>query len=92
MITAFSTDGRIPAFDLLLLDDTRGAFPPYDAVLPIGPGVAARRPGLRRALEPLQDAIDGDAMRFANKHVDVEDGSVAEAADLLRRRIRKPPD
>lgn len=31
IITAFSTDGRIAAIDLVVLDDTRDAFPPYDA-------------------------------------------------------------
>ena len=88
VITAFSTDGRIPAFDLLVLEDTRGAFPPYDALLLIGADAAATMPAFRRALEPFQDAIDGQAMRYANKHVDVDSGSVAQAADLLRQRMR----
>lgn len=88
VITAFSTDGRIPAFDLQLLEDTRGAFPPYDALILIGPGTAARMPEFRRALEPLRNGIDGETMRHANKHVDVESGSVGEAADLLQQRMR----
>ena len=90
VITAFSTDGRIPAFDLLLLEDTRGAFPPYDAILLIGPKTEARMPAFRRALEPFQDAIDAEAMRSANKHVDVDGRSIKEAAELLRQRMHDP--
>ena len=90
VITAFSTDGRIPAFDLLLLEDTRSAFPPYDALLLIGANAAAQMPEFRRALEPLRDGIDAEAMRYANKHVDVDSGSVAQAAGLLNQRMRDP--
>jgi osmoprotectant transport system permease protein len=87
VITAFSTDGRIPAFDLVLLDDTRGALPPYDAVVLLGPGAERRIPGLRRALAALAGTIDGDAMRAANRHVDLDAGTVAEAAELLSSGI-----
>jgi len=85
VITAFSTDGRIQAFDLLLLDDTRGAFPPYDAILMIGPKAAENMPAIRRALEPLRDAINAEVMRSANRHVDVDGGSIKAAAEILRR-------
>lgn len=93
VITAFSTDGRISAFDLILLEDTRNAFPPYDAIVLIGSRATPRLPEIRRALEPLQDAIDVEAMRSANKHVDVDGGSVEEAAELLQQQIgrRVPP-
>ena len=33
VIDAFATDGRITAYDLLVLDDDQGFFPPYDAAL-----------------------------------------------------------
>ena len=46
VISAFSTDGRIAAYDLVLLDDPREAIPPYDAVLLLAPGATVRRPGL----------------------------------------------
>lgn len=88
VITAFSTDGRIPAFDLVLLEDTRNAFPPYDALILIGRHALAKMPGIRRALQPLENAIDGDAMRNANKLVDVDSGSIVEAADLLKSQLQ----
>jgi osmoprotectant transport system permease protein len=87
VITAFSSDGRISAFDLTLLDDPRMALPPYDAVLLLGPG-PRRLPGLRQALDRITNAIDEEAMRGANKHVDLDGGTVAEAALMLAEKIQ----
>jgi len=87
VITAFSSDGRIPAFDLVLVEDTRHALPPYDAVVLLG-REAQRRPAVTEALSALDGKIDAEAMREANRHVDLEGGSVAEAAARLEQRIR----
>lgn len=87
LITAFSSDGRIAAFDLAVLADPRGALPPYDAVLLVGPG-AARHPGLVEALRPLVGAIDVAAMRRANQLVDLDGKSRGEAAAWLRGEVR----
>ena len=43
-ITAYTTDGRISAFDLVILDDPAGILPPYDALVLVSPA-AASRPG-----------------------------------------------
>jgi osmoprotectant transport system permease protein len=88
VITAFSSDGRLPAFDLVLLDDTRSALPPYDAVVLLGPDAERRHPGVQRVLGALEGAIDADAMRAANRHVDLDGGTVPEAAKQLAERIR----
>jgi osmoprotectant transport system permease protein len=40
VITAFSSDGRIAALDLVTLADPRRALPSYDAVLLVSPGHA----------------------------------------------------
>ena len=86
VITAFSTDGRIAAYDLVVLDDPRGAFPPYDALLLLGP---AQGDALAAALAGLAGAIDNAAMRAANRRVDVEGGTLAEAAKVLQSSLRK---
>jgi hypothetical protein len=52
VISAFSSDGRIAADDLVVLGDPKGALPPYDAVLLIAPGRAEDR-RLREALAGL---------------------------------------
>ena len=82
VITAFSSDGRIAAFDLVVLEDDRHAFPPYDAVLLLGPR-AASHPALEAALQPLIGAIDVEKMRTANQLVDLDGKSRQEAAQWL---------
>jgi osmoprotectant transport system permease protein len=88
VITAYSTDGRIAAFDLLVLADPKQAFPPYDAILLLGPRAAAL-PGVAAALWPLVNSIGDGAMREANRRVDLDGASPAEAARGLAERIAR---
>jgi osmoprotectant transport system permease protein len=87
-IVAYTSDGRIPVYDLELLDDPRHALPPYDALLLLSPE-AARRPGLREALEPLTDAVSQEAMRRANLRVDDEHWSPQRAAAELDGSLKR---
>jgi osmoprotectant transport system permease protein len=89
VISAFSSDGRIVADDLVVLGDPKGALPPYDAVLLIAPGRADDRT-LRNALAGLDGAVTAQAMRKANYAVDRDDGKVspAEAARALEKALR----
>lgn len=84
VISAYTSDGRIAADDLLVLEDPSGAFPAYDALVLITPERAGDE-RLVRALEPLVGAIDVAAMREANLSVDrTEDKrSPAQAARAL---------
>lgn len=84
VISAFSTDGRIAAYDLVLLEDERGVIPPYDAVVLASGELVRERPEVVRALDPLRGAIDAAAMRRMNLAVDADGRSPAEvAADFL---------
>ena len=87
IIGAYTSDGRIVADRLVILDDPRGAFPNYDAVLLLSPQ-AAEDEALRAALMPLIDAIDVEAMREANYSVDRDEDKLTfdEAARLLAVR------
>ncbi len=78
----FSTDGRIDAFKLAVLDDPEEAFPPYDAVLLLSPKAAENRP-LVAALRPLINRVSVRAMRAANRSVDEDGKTPAEAAQRL---------
>lgn len=82
VITAYTTDGRIDAYDLVLLDDPAGALPPYDAFILLSPDAAEDR-ALQRALEPLIASISDRQMRSANGRVDIERDSVQAAANWL---------
>lgn len=69
VLSAFSSDGRIAALDLVTLADPRGALPNYDAVLLLSSRAAAD-PKLVQTLQPLIGAIKLDRMREANLMVD----------------------
>jgi osmoprotectant transport system permease protein len=87
-----STDGRIATLDLVVLEDDRRYFPPYEAV-PLVRGEALRRhPGLEAALGRLAGRLDAATMRRLNHQVDGlhrDPAEVAreylESAGLLRR-------
>ena len=80
VISAYSTDGRIAAYGLRLLEDDRGVIPPYDAIVLGGARLAREAPGLVARLEALSGTIDGDAMRRMNAAVDLDGVSPARAA------------
>ncbi len=69
VISAFSSDGRIAAMELVTLRDPRGALPHYDAVLLLSPH-AAQDAALVAALRPLIGSISIARMRHANWMVD----------------------
>jgi osmoprotectant transport system permease protein len=91
VITAFSSDGRIAAQGLVVLDDPMHAIPSYDAVLLISPR-RAKDELLRRALAPLIGKISVEPMREANFMVDrdTDKATVAEAARFLARAAGLP--
>jgi osmoprotectant transport system permease protein len=74
--TVYTTDGRVAAFDLTVLQDPLGALPPYDALLLVA---ADAPPRVVEVLGKLVGAIPIDAMREANRKVDV-DGETPDAA------------
>jgi osmoprotectant transport system permease protein len=86
VISAFSSDGRIAADNLIVLTDPKGALPPYDAVILISPKRAGDE-RLLAALKPLVGSISVEAMRAANYSVDRDQGkaSPAEAARTLHK-------
>jgi osmoprotectant transport system permease protein len=86
VVSAYTSDARITAYDLVVLEDPRPAFPPYDAVLLVS-HKAAGRPDLVGALRPLVGAIPMSEMRKANRRVDVERQTVRRAAGELRGTI-----
>jgi len=88
VISAFSSDGRIAADDLVVLTDPRQAIPPYDAVILLSPRRGAD-PRFRAALSPLLNAIPVEAMRKANLTVDRDQDKAtpAQAGAALEKTI-----
>lgn len=87
IITAYTSDGRIAQFDLRVLDDTRHAIPPYDAILLISPKRIDDAAFLD-ALRPLVEAIPVETMREANRRAS-EGASAGETARWLAEKIRR---
>jgi osmoprotectant transport system permease protein len=83
-ISAFSSDGRIAALDLVTLADPRRALPSYEALLLVSPKRAHDQRFLA-ALRPLVGAIPIERMREANLMVDrdTDKKSPAEASRWL---------
>jgi osmoprotectant transport system permease protein len=79
VISAFTSDGRIAANDLLVLADPAGAILPYDAIVLIA-RKRANDDVLQRALMPLVDAIPLALMQEANYRVDRERDKETPAA------------
>ena len=89
VISAYSSDGRIAAYDLVLLEDDRGAIPSYDAVVLVSAGLATRAPEVVAALHALDGSIDADAMRRMNLAVDQAGRTPREVArEFLASRLR----
>jgi osmoprotectant transport system permease protein len=88
VISAFSSDGRIAADDLVVLSDPRQAIPPYDAVILLSPRRAADAKFVA-ALRPLIGAIPVETMRTSNLSVDRDQDkqTPAQAAQALAKAI-----
>ena len=87
VISAYTSDGRIAADNLVVLSDPRGAFPSYDAIVMLSPDAATDK-RLVEALRPLLGTIPVAAMREANYAVDGEEKATpAQAARALAERV-----
>ncbi len=84
LLAAFSSDGRIAGDDLVVLADPKGALPPYDAVVLLGPRVAGVE-AVADVLWPMVGRIDLESMQRINAMVDVEKRAVEEAAREVRQ-------
>jgi len=88
VISAYTSDGRIAAHDLVVLADPKHAIPPYDAILLTAPRRGNDR-ALIDALSPLIGAIDVNLMREANLRATGADASPAEVARWLWGEMEK---
>jgi osmoprotectant transport system permease protein len=83
-IDGYSTDGLLAKYSLVVLQDDRNFFPPYQAAAVIGPQLARERADAVAALSALSGQLDEQTMRQLNRRVEVDRESVAAvAADAL---------
>ena len=88
VIAGNSTDGQIQALDLMVLEDDRRYFPPYEAAPVTRQATLARHEGLAAALDQLTGRISNAEMRRLNALADVEHRDIATVArDWLRSNL-----
>ena len=86
LIAGNTTDGLIPALDLVVLEDDRHYFPPYEAVPIVREQVLAHHPEIRDALQDLAGKISDDQMRQLNFAVD---GEHRDAKQVISEFLKK---
>jgi osmoprotectant transport system permease protein len=82
VIAGYTSDGLIAKYDLVVLDDSRHAIPPYDAIVLLSPK-RANDQALKAALAPLLGKIAISSMREANLRAAGGDG--ASSPDAVAR-------
>ena len=87
IITAYTSDGRIDAYNLKIIADPRNSLLPYDGML-IASASAAKNPLFLEIVGGLVNRISDETMREANRIVDVNGGSISDAVNYLRGMIR----
>lgn len=81
----YTTDGRLNAFELKLLEDDKHYFPDYTAAPVVRKAVLDANPQLASLLKPLAEQLDDETMRQLNAKVDVEhQNPTAVSAAFLR--------
>jgi glycine betaine/choline ABC-type transport system substrate-binding protein len=92
LIAGAATDGLIPALDLVVLEDDKHYFPPYDAVPVVSGRALQRYPRLGDVLSTLANKISEDDMRRMNYAVDKQHRDPQEvAAEFWRGRKQVVP-
>jgi osmoprotectant transport system substrate-binding protein len=89
-VAGANTDGLIAALDLVVLEDDRHYFPPYDAIPVVRPQTLERHPAVRAVFDRLANSISAEEMRRLNYAVEGEKRDAAVVVtDYLAQRAGK---
>ncbi len=88
LIAGNSTDGLIASLGLVVLEDDRRFFPPYDAVLVTRADLAKKCEAATASLASLQGVLNEPAMRKLNYEID---GNKRSAADVAKEFLGSMP-
>lgn len=82
----FATDGRIPAFDFVVLEDDQGYFPAYALTPVVRKDTLEANPELGEQMNALSSLLDDETMASLNARVDVEKETIEHVAeDFLKQ-------
>jgi osmoprotectant transport system permease protein len=93
IISGYSTDGRIKAYNLVVLNDNRHAFPPYDAAPVVRQATLNRYPELESTLNLLAGKLTDSVMTELNYRADYKKESPEQIARqfLTTAKLYKEP-
>lgn len=93
VISGYSTDGRLKAFDLVTLHDDQHIFPPYYAAPVVRSQVLGQYPELQPVLEQLSGYINDSVMTELNYRVDYLKQAPDRVAHdfLVSKNLYQPP-
>jgi osmoprotectant transport system substrate-binding protein len=84
VVAGNSTDGLIDSLHLVVLEDDKHYFPPYDAVPIVRRAALEKFPQLRSALADLSGKLSAADMRHLNAQVDADQRDVAAVVRAFR--------
>ncbi len=77
---AYSTDGRVSALDLVILEDDMNFFPPYDGAIVARNDALEEFPQIEEVLSVMWGAFDEGTMAGLNSQVDVDERDYQDVA------------
>ena len=77
---AFGTDGEISAFNLVVLEDDKKLFPPYQVAPVVRSEILQKNPGIRDALNRLSAKLTNETMQQLNYQVSGKQREPSEVA------------
>ena len=80
LVDAYSTDSELQQYNLIVLEDDKNLFPPYQGAPLLRADTAEKYPEIVQALNKLAGKINDDEMRKMNYQVNVEGKSAEETA------------
>ncbi|HSR53190.1 MAG TPA: glycine betaine ABC transporter substrate-binding protein [Acidobacteriota bacterium] len=86
VLDVYTTDGRNLLHDLVILEDDKNFFPPYQAAPLVREDLLARHPRAVMALELLAGALDAQHMRRLNRRL--QESGAAES-DVARQALNE---
>ncbi|NRG48057.1 osmoprotectant ABC transporter substrate-binding protein [Bacillus sp. CRN 9] len=86
VVLAYTTDGRIKAFDLKVLEDDHNFFPPYETSAVASNDILEKHPEIDKLLERLVGKIDTEMMQELNYEAD---GEMREPAIIAKEFLEE---
>jgi osmoprotectant transport system substrate-binding protein len=85
VVVAFSTDGEISAYKLVVLEDDKQLFPPYQVAPVVRKELLDANPGIATALNKLAPKLTNEVMQRLNYEVS---GNKREPADVAKEFLK----